>query len=80
MSHPLANEQDQVSLGKWILAKLKKCYVGQITKFNDSNEDVGKFEVHFQRRSDRSGQTFLNSLSASQTVDDSRCFNSYRWP
>src|SRR6218665_1805474 len=70
-SLPLDNEQDHVSLGKWTLvkyslAKLKKCYVGQITKFNDSNEDVGKFEAHFLRRSGRTGQTFLNSLLASQ--------------
>jgi hypothetical protein len=45
-------------------------YVGQITKFNYKNDDVGRFEVHFLRRSSKMGNTFVDTLSESQAVDD----------
>jgi hypothetical protein len=70
-----------LKVGSWVLVKYNgstsmptvrgslKCYVGCISKVNES-QDFGKWEVRFLKKSQKTNNTFLDSLSVDQSVDD----------
>lgn len=69
--------KQSLAVGKWVLVRYviisTKFYVGQITKkYDDEQEskDGKKWEVHFLRKTQRSGSNFVDSLSVDQAVDD----------
>lgn len=44
--------------------------LGKIKKKNEENVETGKWEIHFLRKSYRTGSTFTDTLSKNQVSDD----------
>jgi hypothetical protein len=76
-SHEGAMDLSNIEVGKWVLVRYKpsdksqpKMFVGKIEKINKDSDEIGKWEIHFLRRSQKNSNNFTDSLARDQSVDD----------